>query len=76
MHRTKFNDFINYVLDFYNPNDGLYPMQDLTREDVELATLVVIGKRTLMNEEFVGDTFDREAVRDILIDEFMYQIKD
>jgi hypothetical protein len=50
-------------------------MQDLTREDVELATLVVIGKRTLMNEEFVGDTFDREAVRDILIDEFMYQIE-
>jgi hypothetical protein len=74
MTRAKFNDFINYVWEFYNPENGLYPMADLTRSDVELATYIRIGKCSLNKIDFVGDTFDREAVRDFLIDEFMYTL--
>lgn len=71
--QKKFNDFINYVWEFYNPVDGVYPMTDLTRKDIELAAFIRMGKCAVLETEFLGDTFDREAVRDILIDDFMYQ---
>lgn len=67
MNLEKYNDFIDYVLD-------VYPMQDLTRKDVELATLMRMDKCSLNGITFVGDSFDREAVRDILIDEFMFEL--
>ena len=73
MNKTKFNDFINYVLDFYNPTDGVYPVQDLTLNDVMSATYIVIGKCAVANRPFEGDSFDREWVRDILTSVFNYK---
>lgn len=69
MNQAKYNDFIDYVLSINHPIDQL-----LTRKHVELATLIRIGDCSLNGITFVGDSFDREKVRDILIDEFMYEL--
>ena len=60
-----FSGFCDYVMHFYGPN-GTYPM-GATREQVEGAVkyrLQILEKRC---EDFVGDSDEREAVRDILI---------
>jgi hypothetical protein len=57
--------FCDYVLDFYGPV-GLYPM-GATREQVEGATRVLLTHLEANGEEFQGDSYDREIVRDLLI---------
>lgn len=74
------NEFIDYVLDFYGVA-GVYPM-GVTRDDVLLATGMRLNQCDwgLTNEGgkfkyegFEGDSIDREAVRDILIERFGYK---
>ena len=36
---TNFREFLDYCMDFYNPYNGLYPIDGLTREELALATL-------------------------------------
>lgn len=67
---NKHKEFIDYVLSFYGP-EGLYPM-GVTRDDVAVATGMRIILCRALDIEFGGDTFDRESVRDILIDDFGY----
>ena len=57
-------DFINYMLSFYGEH-GLYPISATTNE-----ILVATGMRLERhkNIEFSGDSFDREMVRDIIIE--------
>lgn len=74
MNQAKYNDFINYVLDFYSPIDGVYPIEGLTLNDVMDATYMVIGKCVVANRPFEGDSFDREWVRDILTSVFNYKV--
>lgn len=59
------SDFIDYALDFYD-SGGIYDM-GATREQVEEATQKHIETTEF---PFDGDSIDREAVRDILIDEY------
>lgn len=58
-------NFTQYMLDFYGPK-GIYPM-GFTAEQVSLATQLY-KCRLPANEEFVGDSIDRERVRDIILD--------
>lgn len=57
-------DFINYVRSFYGPG-GLYDM-GATYEMIIVATARYIES----GADFACDSFDREAVRDILIRDF------
>ena len=58
--------FIEYVLDFYSPESELYPEMSFTREEV----LLGIAERLIRHQEFefVGDSVDRENVRDIILE--------
>jgi hypothetical protein len=62
------NQFYNYVLSFYG-SYGLYPM-GVSLAHVKAATKIH-KKRTSI--AFDGDSYDREAVRDILIKAFGYK---
>jgi len=61
------SDFYHYVLSFYGEN-GIYKM-GATLDMVMEATQKYINS----SDEFCGDSFDREHVRDIMID--TYQLK-
>ena len=66
---TNFREFLDYCMSFYNPYDGLYPIDGLTREEVALATLnyldLVASTDMTWGE---GDSLDRERVRDLIIE--------
>lgn len=66
-------DFIDYVLGFYG-EDGIYDM-GMTRFEAELAlqhrlTTDLINEfgKPIKEIEFKGDSFDREYLRDIVLD--------
>lgn len=53
-------EFEDYFISFYHPKSGMYPMQGWTVEQLRLAIAI-------RGEHFEGDSFDREAIRDILM---------
>ena len=60
-------EFYDYVLSFYGTG-GLYDI-DATREEVEKATEILRKQRDYMPPDgFVGDSIDRENIRDIITD--------
>ena len=59
-------EFINYVKSFYGPG-GIYDM-NATDDHIIEATFKYIRS----GADFCGDSFDREHVRDIMIDDFGY----
>jgi hypothetical protein len=60
-------NFTSYMLDFYGDN-GIYPM-GFTSTQVNLATQLY-KCRLPEGQEFCGDTIDREAVRDIILESY------
>jgi hypothetical protein len=60
--------FHRYVFDFYG-RGGIYPM-GATFDLIEQATQSLMNKLESEESEFVGDSIDRELVRDILISEY------
>jgi len=62
----KIESFIDYLDEFYS-DGGIYPI-GLTRDESLIATGVRIGVCKWLNLPFEGDTIDREAVRDIVLD--------
>ena len=58
-------NFIQYMLDFYGPN-GTYP-QGFTATQISLATQLYKCRMTA-GQEFLGDSHDREQVRDIILE--------
>ena len=56
-------DFVEYVYTFYNPVNGVYPIKGATIRVVTRAIDTFINK----TEDFVGDSVDREFVRDIIL---------
>ena len=64
---TLMSDFYHYVLSFYGEN-GIYNM-GATLDMVMEATKAYINS----SDEFCGDSFDREHVRDIMIDKYKLQ---
>lgn len=59
--------FINYMMDFYSPESEIYP--ELGFNETQIAIALGIYKMRLAHRdvEFVGDSVDREAVRDIIL---------
>jgi hypothetical protein len=58
------NDFIDYVMSFYGPGE-IYDM-GTTREEVEDALEIRLKNTEI---EFAADSYDRELIRDIILDE-------
>ena len=64
MNEEDTKEFIEYVMSFYG-DGGIYDM-DATTEEVE-AALAILLKDT--ENEFRGDSFDRELIRIIILEE-------
>jgi len=72
-------EFVDYVWEFYNPNDGIYPIKGLHQQDI-LDALNVYQQRIKaaesnngrwFNVSYIwgdGDSLDRERVRDIILE--------
>jgi len=58
-------NFTEYMLDFYGPK-GIYP-HGFTAEQIGLATQLY-KCRLSEGQEFLGDSLDRERVRDIILE--------
>jgi len=63
--------FYSYVHSFYGPG-GLYPM-GVAFAHIQKATAIYLSRASA---DFCGDSVDREAVRDILIEDFGYKWPD
>lgn len=57
-------EFIDYVLSFY-AKDEMYDIK-ATRDEVLIATGIRLER--FNDNEFCGDSFDREKVRDIILE--------
>jgi hypothetical protein len=67
---TEMTEFYDYVLSFYG-KDGIYPMMPMPNLTViKSATNDLIRILQIKNEEFCGDSIDRELVRDLLISKY------
>lgn len=66
-HVARDAAFVGYCLTFYGAG-GIYPMR-VSRSDIRAALKI---HRDNPETDFQGDSFDREAVRDILIEQFGY----
>lgn len=73
MTKDDLNHFIDYVMRFYGA-DGLYPIQGINRTVVRKATNDVMKIAKIRHVPFCGDSFDREQVRDLLIDKYKLEI--
>ena len=56
--------FTEYFLSFYDEKKGIYPIKGLTTEDVQEGIKTHIATSEI---EFIGDSVDREAIRDIIL---------
>jgi hypothetical protein len=64
-------EFYDYVLSFYGKG-GIYPMgANLTQ--IRSATSTHKKILNLQGHEFLGDSYDRECVRDLLISKYQLQ---
>lgn len=61
-------DFINYVLEFYNGDNGIYKDVDATPAEVINATRKLERMYRSHGEEPVYDSIDRERVRDFILE--------
>jgi hypothetical protein len=60
--------FTDYMMAFYGPESELYPELNFNETQIAIATGIYKMRLTAKGEEFVGDTVDRENVRDIILD--------
>ena len=61
-------DFINYVLEFYNGTNGIYSDVDATLAEVADATRKLERMYRSHGDEPVYDSIDRERVRDFILE--------
>ena len=67
--------FLDYCMDFYGEERGLYPIRGLTVKAIEKATLKYLNLCAEGVYEWGdGDSVDREHVRDILLDDFGFEL--
>ena len=68
---SNFKEFLDYVESFYLPShpDVLYPIENLTREEIALATLNYLDLCAVSDvvNWGDGDSLDRERVREFII---------
>ena len=58
-------DFIEYVLKFYGTSEDAIYDYAFTRKEVQQAIAIRLENRDI---EFAADSFDRELVRDIVLE--------
>lgn len=63
-----YEDFVNYVLEFYNGETGIYKDVDATTAEVVNATRKLQRMYRENGEEPVYDFIDRERVRDFILE--------
>jgi hypothetical protein len=61
-------DFVNYVLSFYNGKDGVYKDVDATYHEVVDATRKLEYMYRSHGDQPVYDSIDRERVRDFILE--------
>jgi hypothetical protein len=59
--------FTRYMMEFYGPN-GVYPELNFNETQVALATQIYKCRLPNGALDFVGDSVDRERVRDIILE--------
>ena len=66
---NNFKEFLDYVMSFYGDADALYPIDNLTREEVALAVLNYLDLCAVSDvvNWGDGDSLDRERVREFII---------
>jgi len=60
----NFNEFYQYMLQFYGPGSDLYPEYNFTVDEIVVATAQYINS----GADFAADSWDREQIRDLIID--------
>lgn len=60
-------NFTKYMLDFYGRDSEIYPELGFDELQIKLATAIYQARLRARGDEFVGDSVDREAVRDIIL---------
>jgi hypothetical protein len=60
--------FTQYMMDFYGPQSELYPEFNFNETQIAIATGIYKMRLAARGEEFVGDSVDREIVRDIILE--------
>ncbi len=69
---TNIINFEEYVKDFYNESNGVYPIKGLTNLMIKNAVKKHINK---VGCWFEGDSIDREGVREIILNDMKNTIK-
>lgn len=59
-------EFIDYVYSFYNQYDGIYKEVKATKEQIVDAMFILLTHDDYVGYDFVGDSFDREKIREII----------
>lgn len=62
IEREKFK---RYFMEFYNPENGIYPMAGLTEDIFWYCFRHYMFDLEFYREKFEGDSLDRERLRDI-----------
>ena len=60
-------NFTEYMMAFYGPESEIYPELGFNELQIEIATAVYKMRLQAKGDEFVGDSVDRENVRDIIL---------
>ena len=60
--------FTQYMMDFYGPQSEIYPEFNFNETQISIATGIYKMRLDAKGDEFVGDTVDRENVRDIILE--------
>ncbi len=60
--------FTQYMMDFYGPDSEIYPELGFNELQINIATAIYKMRLEVKGDEFVGDTVDRENVRDIVLE--------
>ena len=61
-------NFTEYMMAFYGPESEIYPELAFNETQIAIATGIYKMRLDAQGEEFVGDTVDRERVRDIILE--------
>jgi hypothetical protein len=69
LSKELINDFIDYTMSFYGPGE-LYPITGINRTIVRKATNDVIRIAKIKEQQFCGDSFDREQVAEMLYNKY------
>ena len=67
---SNLQEFLDYVWSFYNTEDGLYPIEGITKQmvlDASWLYLQLCAYPSQPESWGDGDTTDREHVRDIIL---------